>query len=193
MNRYFDTHRRLLEAAADLFYSAGVKATCIDNVVAKSGISKPTLYTHFRSKEELLAAVLEMKHIERMESLELWIDEKATSQEDGLLVVFDWLHYRYVNDAVRGCAFTNAAAEIADSENLGFKAAQRHKQSFRNFLTELATKADISDPEKLASDLALLIDGSNTRVLLEHDYEIALQAKRVAQTIIDAYRRRALT
>ena len=57
------THTRLLDTATELFYAEGIAATGVDKVVARSGVSKPTLYAHFRSKDELVAAVLEKENM----------------------------------------------------------------------------------------------------------------------------------
>ena len=56
------THARLLDTATELFYTEGIAATGVDKVVARAGVSKPTLYAHFGSKDELVAAVLERRH-----------------------------------------------------------------------------------------------------------------------------------
>jgi AcrR family transcriptional regulator len=47
----------ILAAAADLFRQRGYRATTLDEIAQRTGVSKPTLYSYFRSKEELLAAI----------------------------------------------------------------------------------------------------------------------------------------
>ena len=47
----------ILTAAADLFRQRGYRATTLDDIARRIGVSKPTLYGYFRSKEELLAAI----------------------------------------------------------------------------------------------------------------------------------------
>ena len=50
-------HGRILEAAAQLFASQGFAKTAVDEIAASAGVSKGLVYDHYRSKEELLAAV----------------------------------------------------------------------------------------------------------------------------------------
>ncbi|MDR0360498.1 MAG: TetR/AcrR family transcriptional regulator, partial [bacterium] len=68
-----DTGDRLLREAADAFYEDGINATGVDALVERSGVSKPTLYAHFGSKRELLAAVLQRRHEERRARLERYL------------------------------------------------------------------------------------------------------------------------
>src|SRR6478735_4858575 len=96
---------KLLDSASDLFYEDGIAATGVDDVVRAAGVSKPTLYAHFGSKAELVAAVLARRHAARAGELE--------ALEGGPLAVFGWLADFYARDGARGCAFVNAAAELA--------------------------------------------------------------------------------
>ena len=48
---------RILEEAVTLFYARGFTGTTLDDIAAALGVTKPFIYTHFRSKTELLAAV----------------------------------------------------------------------------------------------------------------------------------------
>jgi AcrR family transcriptional regulator len=48
---------RILRTAADLFRERGYRATTLDDIAARLGMSKASLYTYFRAKEEMLAAI----------------------------------------------------------------------------------------------------------------------------------------
>jgi TetR/AcrR family transcriptional regulator, cholesterol catabolism regulator len=48
---------RILEEAVKLFYERGFSGTTLDDIAAKLGVTKPFIYTHFRSKVELLEAI----------------------------------------------------------------------------------------------------------------------------------------
>lgn len=48
---------QILRTAADLFRERGYRASTLDDIAARLGMSKVTLYTHFRAKEEMLAAI----------------------------------------------------------------------------------------------------------------------------------------
>src|SRR4051794_839892 len=102
---------RLLETAARLFYADGIAATGVDTVVREAGVSKPTLYAHYGSKAELVAAVLEARHARRAEELSAWVDREPDPGRRPL-AVFAYLAAWYGRDGDRGCAFLNAAAEL---------------------------------------------------------------------------------
>jgi len=149
---------KLLRSAAALFYADGIGGTSVDDVVAAAGVTKPTLYAHFGSKAALVAAVLDRRHAARKEELE--------ALEGGPLAVFEWLAGFYARDGARGCAFVNAAAELAHG-GPGRDAAVREKAWLRGELTRRCRAADLDDPDALASQLALLIDGVAARVVVD--------------------------
>lgn len=51
--------RRIGRIAAEIFSSRGYRATSMNEVAARAGLAKPTLYHYFRSKEELLVRIYE--------------------------------------------------------------------------------------------------------------------------------------
>ena len=183
------THARLLDTATELFYTEGIAATGVDKVVARAGVSKPTLYAHFRSKDELVAAVLERRHNERVATLDAWVRAHADRPRERLLAVFDWLATWHASGGgERGCAFVNAAAEVSGPGHPAREVARRHKRWMREYLAGLAAEAGFSDPNRLGSDLMLLVDGANARVTVDGDLAAASDARRLAAMIIDAYR-----
>lgn len=48
---------RIVQEAVALFYERGFVATTLDDIAAKLGVTKPFIYTHFKSKTDLLAAI----------------------------------------------------------------------------------------------------------------------------------------
>lgn len=183
-----DTKARLLDAASELFYEEGFGPTAVDKVVARSGVSKPTLYVHFPSKDDLLAAALERRHTERVSTLDVWVRAAASSPAEQLLAVFDWLAQWHETQGARGCAFVNAAAELADPAHPAREIARRQKRWMRDYLAGLAAEAGLSRPERLGADLMLLVDGANARVLVDGDLAAAHDARRVAAILVDASR-----
>lgn len=181
-----DTEARLLDAASELFYEEGFGPTAVDKVVARSGVSKPTLYVHFPSKDDLLAAALERRHAERVATLDACVRAAASSPAEQLLAVFDWLAQWHETEGARGCAFVNAAAELADPAHPAREIARRQKRWMRDYLAGLATEAGLSRPERLGADLMLLVDGANVRVLVDGDLAAAHDARRVAAVLIAA-------
>lgn len=185
---------RLLDTASDLFYTRGITATGVDTVVAAAGVSKPTLYAQFGSKERLVAAVLERRHDRRAASLRAWVEAASPEPRARLLAVFDWLGEFYRGDGARGCAFLNAAAEAPDVDDPARLAAREHKRWTREYLAQLAGAAGLAGPERLGSQLLLLIDGASARMVVDGGAddgallarEIAGQARELAEILITA-------
>lgn len=154
--------------------------------MACAGVSKPTLYAHFHSKDDLVAAVLDRRHQQRAESLDAWIRDHADNPRGRLLAVFDWLAEWHATEGTRGCAFINAIAELVDPAHPAREVACRQKRWMRDYLTDLAAEAGISDPARAGADLLLLLDGANARMLVDGDASAASQARRMAETLLDA-------
>ncbi len=184
------TKARLLEAASELFYKEGFGPTAVDKIVKRSGVSKPTLYVHFPSKDALLVATLERRHAERASRLDAWVRAASPEPAAQLLAVFDWLEEWHQTEGPRGCAFANAVAELADPAHPAREVARRQKRWMRDYLVSLATAVGLSGAERLGRDLMLLIDGANARVLVEGDLDAARDARRVAAVLIEESRSR---
>src|SRR5690554_3207754 len=107
---------QLIEKAQELFYREGYHATGIDRILAESGVAKMTMYKHFKSKEELILAVLDARHEIMIQRLR----ERASklTPREALLAMFDGLHSMiHSRDQFCGCLFVNAAAEYQDREH----------------------------------------------------------------------------
>jgi AcrR family transcriptional regulator len=182
---------RLVTTAAELFYEHGTNATGVDAVVRAAGVSKPTLYAHFASKSELVAAVLERRHEERAAELKTWV-ARTRDPRKRPLAVFGWLRDWYRRDGARGCGFLNAAAETPDRDDPARRVVSREKRWLLDLLAELARDAGLARPALLASQLLLLIDGVSGRVLVEGPEaapRAVADATRVAELLVAAAER----
>lgn len=177
---------KLIHTATRLFYEHGITATGVDTIVAVSGVSKPTLYAHFGTKHRLIAAVLDRQHQERRVSLEAHLQARSTLSAPGrLLTIFDWVAAQQRSAWNRGCPFVNASVELAMAEDKVAKAVvQRHKRWFRGVLAALAGEAGAAASEAVASQLHLLIEGANARMLAEGDLMAIVAAKQAARTLL---------
>ncbi len=173
-------------AAAQLFYAEGITASGVDAIASHAGVSKPTLYSHYRSKSDLVAAALDSQHHVRRQGIEAYLDQRTDkSPEDRLLSVFDWLEDWSGQQGARGCAFLNAAAELVDPhDEPARQVIRKHKQWWLSLLADLARDAGATDPARLADELLLLIDGVNARVLVTGNTRTAALARRVARLLL---------
>ena len=177
---------RLLQAAEDLFYRQGIVATGVDTLVESAGVSKPTLYAQFGSKEALLDAALDRRRARRLEGLERHLSGMEADPRARLLAVFDWLGAWHGDAAARGCAFLNAAAELPDPGHPARQTVSRYKSELRARMSELAAQSGVADPDDLAYELLMLVDGASSRVLVDGDLSAYGRARAAAERLIDS-------
>jgi AcrR family transcriptional regulator len=152
--------QRVLDTAADLFYREGVRAVGVDLVVERSGVAKTSLYRHFRSKDELVAAVLERDDVNYWAHWDRVAARQTQNPRDELEAQVQWIAQYIGRPEFRGCAFLNAATEFPAADHPARKIALRHKEELRRRLAALTKRLGISNPESLADQLVLLIDGA---------------------------------
>jgi AcrR family transcriptional regulator len=150
----------LLSTAWRLFYRDGYRSVGIDTLLAEADVAKMTLYNHFSSKEELIAAVIKKRSDEVLAGLAQAVKAAGQSPKRRLLAVFDWLEVLFGTQDFNGCAFIRAISEYPDTEHPVHKAAWAHKRAVREMLVVLAREAGAKNPAALADNLRLLIDGA---------------------------------
>jgi len=153
--------QRVLAAASRLFYANGVRAVGIEWIVAESGVAKASLYRHFQSKDELVAAFLER---EDREFWQQWdgVVAAAANPKAELMSLLDWIGKRVSRDGYRGCPQINVAAEFADPEHPARKIRRRHKVAMLERLRDIVGRIGVTRPDDTAVQLAMLIDGAFT-------------------------------
>ena len=150
---------RLVRTATGLFYAHGINSVGIDQIIEAAGVAKMTLYGHFKSKDELLAACVEARDAEMRAGVEAAMGPESRSPGDRIGAVIEALAQVVTASDFRGCPFLNACAEIADPEHPARKAALAHKEWNRLLLLDLCREANVPRPETLANQLFLLVNG----------------------------------
>ena len=168
---------RILKTADKLFYTRGIRAVGVDTIAAEIGISKRTLYNHFPSKDELIAAYLAGRFVQPPPS-----DKPPVEQ---ILGTFDRLERGFASKGFRGCPFVNAVAELGAEDASVKKIAIAFKESRRLWFRDLLTQLGVADAEALATQLALLVDGSIAQDLVRNDPSMARAAKEAARVLLE--------
>ncbi|KEF43142.1 MAG: transcriptional regulator [Cyanobium sp. CACIAM 14] len=176
----------LLRAARELFSRQGYRAVGIDTVLARAAVAKMTLYKHFGSKEELIAALLRQQGQEIAAALGRRIAAVPPEGGQRLLAMFDWLAEAVRGPDFHGCLFIKAASEYPDPGDLPRQAAVAFKDTCRVLLADLSREAGATDPERLAGALQLLMEGTLVLTFLQRSPEAADQARRTAATLLAA-------
>ena len=181
------TREKLLEVAIDRFYVQGFHAVGLDQILSEVGVTKTTFYNHFESKDELI--------LEALARRELW-ESKAfaerASQLAGddpkamLLAFFDVLDEWFNHPDYFGCLFLNVCVEFPSPHDPIHQAGLEHYLKSKQGFARLAEQAGASDPERLAEQLIVLIQGSLTHRQVTGDNDAAVKARDVAATMIEA-------
>jgi len=178
---------RIMAAASELFYKEGVHSVGIDRIIAESGVAKMSLYNHFKSKDALIAAWLDEQHHSWRECFQNAIARHAAaSGESPLLAIFDVLREGIEKPNFRGCAFINSAVELVDAEHPGYQITLAHEQAVADCILTLVKEANLPNPENLAQQLLILIQGATIVAMMHGCPNAAGQAKAAAATLIEA-------
>jgi AcrR family transcriptional regulator len=85
------TRRRIIDAATELFIARGYKRASVDEIAARAGVAKGTLYAYAKNKATLLALALIEEKLSHIESLAPVFDETRPGHERLKQVVYTWL------------------------------------------------------------------------------------------------------
>lgn len=176
----------LLDTAEALFARQGYRAVGIDTVLDRAGVAKMTLYKHFRSKEELIAAVLERRGDSIASALAERIAAAPAEPRARLLAVFDWLAEAVRSPEFHGCLFIKAASEYPAAEDRPRQAALAFKEGCRRLLEGLCRDVSSDDPEGLARQLQLLLEGTLVMAFLQRNPQAAGDARQAAEALLAA-------
>jgi AcrR family transcriptional regulator len=176
---------RLIAVAADLFARNGYHATGIDLILEKAGVAKKTLYTHFRSKEELIIAVLRHHDSVFRNGFMREVEQAAAAPRERLLAIFDVAEAWFRGSDFYGCMFINAVGEYSLEDTPIRQACKEFKTLMRNYFEKLSRDAGAADPEQLADRLALLLEGAIVTAQVSQAPEAAKVARDAAAVLID--------
>ncbi|WP_355606006.1 TetR/AcrR family transcriptional regulator [Xanthomonas cannabis] len=178
-----EPHAALLDATERLIYAGGIHATGMEAIVKASGVARKTLYRLYPTKDALVEAAL----LRRDERWMAWF-VAATSHSDDpvtrLLACFDALQSWFADNRFHGCAFLNAAGEIGDPNHVIRRAARLHKQRLHAYLHGLVVATGRPDPDALAQQLLVLIDGAIAVALVFGGTESATTAQQAARKLL---------
>ncbi len=177
----------LVRKALEIFYRNGFHATGMDMLAAESGVSKTSMYKHFRTKEDLILAVLRL----RDENFRNWLyrrmDELADAPAEKLLAMYDALEEWFSERSFRGCMFIKASAEYQEVDDAIHVQSSEHKRLLLEHVTSLCADAGVDRASDLARQILLLKEGAIVMAVLGSGPGAAKDAKSAARTLIEAH------
>jgi AcrR family transcriptional regulator len=173
----------LIDAATELFYAEGLRAISVDKVIERAGTTKVTFYRHFKSKDDLVVAHLELRAQQERDGITGAIAEADGDPDRVFQLIAEQLGYLTCLQGFRGCPFINAAAEYPDPESGVRKTVEAHrtwcKETFRSIVEPLKP----SDPRGVSDDLMLIRDGAMVAGYLDDPESVATSFLRSARAL----------
>ncbi len=164
------TKERIVAAGSKLFYAEGIGRVSMDAVAEKAGVTKRTLYYHFRSKDDLVAAYLDGRDQPNLLLFQRWFEATQGGLAEKVRGIFTNLATSARHPKWKGCGFLRTTAELAHMPgHPAMKAGASHKKRFEGWMRGVIEAEGIGDGLPLARQVMLLLDGSFAVTLLHRD------------------------
>lgn len=151
---------RVLRVARKLFYLEGIRAVGVDEIVRQAGVTKPSLYRTFPSKDELAATYLREYDKGFWERFDAAVAAHPGEPRKQIIGFLERVARRAVMQGYRGCGMTNAAVEYPEPGHPARRVGEENKRELRRRLREMAAGMGAADPDSLGDGLLLLIEGA---------------------------------
>ncbi|HBN9840630.1 TPA: TetR/AcrR family transcriptional regulator [Pseudomonas aeruginosa] len=191
MKNTMDKKEQLVATAFNLFYKYGIHAVGINRVLEESGIAKKTLYNHFSSKEDLIAATVEYCDQQYFSWLDLRLHE-ATPGRDALYAMLDAFDDLFQGldqskPLFLGCYFINVSAEFSNPDHDIHKLCARNKEAMLRWITHHTSLAITSRESivQISETIAMLLEGAIIQAHVLGDLHAARKAKAVVKLLLD--------
>jgi AcrR family transcriptional regulator len=173
------TRAKIRESAYGLFFERGYFRVGVDEIAAAAGVTKRTLYSHFESKDALIAAVLQHQHERAQAAIERWARSLSTASPAAIDRLFAELSTWAMKPRWAGAGFTRIAMELADLRGHPARViARKHKQAVEDRL------AATLGSRQAATELMLLLEGTMAMLIISGDRRYAEAAAAVARQLI---------
>ena len=178
---------RILDACYELFSHRGIRAVGIDEVVARSGVAKATLYRHFPSKNDLIIAFLDLREQRWTRNfVEAEVLRRAEEPEQRLLAIFDIYDEWFHREDFEACSFVNVLLELGRNHPAG-AASIRHLEQIRSMVRRFAEDAGLHEADSFVQSWYILMKGSIVAAA-EGDAHAAVRGKAMARMLIEQHR-----
>jgi AcrR family transcriptional regulator len=182
-----ETREHVLQVAHTLFYWEGIRSTGVDRIAAEAGVAATTLYRLFASKDDLVAAYVDRAH----EAYRHWFAQAYAAGGDDprkrILALFDALTEQVQPGQCRGCPFLMVLAEFPDPNSAPHRNAVAMKTWVHGQFEELARTVNATDPDVLADQLSLTMEGVYASVQALGVTGPARQVRAMVQLLLDAH------
>ena len=180
-----ETRERIVDAAYGLFWHQGFVRASMDDIAARAKITKRTLYQHFRSKDDLMAVVLARSSDLAIERLKRISDHLPKSSNAMIDAVFEEMAEWATKPRWSGAGFTRVVSELADLPgHPAREIARRHKATIELWFAELLARAGVRSSIQRGREIALLMEGAMSLMLIHGDPTYAKAAAHAAKQLV---------
>ena len=186
MTRYPSNRERLMDAAGELFYREGLHAITADRVADRAGLTKPTIYNLFGSKDALVLETLQR----RAEQIRRHIEQRAAAHDEPERKLAEVLQVHaemLTSEGFHGCPLIIAAVQAPDSVEARELAAA-HKTWLRALMARFARRAGLKSSDTLASSLVLILEGAAAMSSVRPADVVVRHARAAAHALIAAHK-----
>jgi len=179
------TAAQIIQAADDLFYGEGIRSASMDAIAERAGVTKRTLYYHFRSKDDLITAYLRARDEPTLSRYEAWLDATRGTLAEQIGGLF--LRLARVAKAAKwkGCGFQRAAAELAGSPgHPALKVGSAHKRKFEAWLAARISAEGLDNAPLRARQVMVVLEGAVAQMLIHRDTSYVQAAAQIAAGLL---------
>jgi len=178
---------RIIETAATLFYQNGYNSTGINEIIQKAEIAKATLYSHFRSKEEICIAYLRFKDGQLINDLNAFTSSHPQGKER-IISLFDFLEKFYETSDFNGCWCIKTVAEIPkDNETIRLE-IQKQKNNLIGLISDLVAnnlhELTQEEQQSIARKIYLMYESAVSESHLHQNKWPIKECKDLCQTLL---------
>lgn len=178
---------RIRQTANDLFYRLGIRAVGVDEIVSRAGVTKPSLYRAFSSKDELAACYLRDYEARFWQRFDEAVEAHPGNPRAQIVAFLKGAGQRASAAGYRGCGLTNAAVEYPEGGHPARLVAEANKRALRQRLRAMAAEMGATDADALGDGLMLLIEGAYVSGQLFGKGGPAIAVAENADRLIDAW------
>lgn len=183
--RKTSARERILQTADRLFYAEGIHSVGIDRIIAEAGVAKMTLYNHFPSKDDLILATLEYRESIVFDLFEKSMQKHQMRGKSRLDAYFGALEEWFKSLDFRGCAFINAASELANSSHPGMVFSAAHKKRMHDLISESVRETAGQKATEAVPAIALLVEGAIVMAVFQQSSRPAKTAHEAALKLLE--------
>ncbi|MBO0330790.1 TetR/AcrR family transcriptional regulator [[Muricauda] lutisoli] len=171
-----ELHEHIISSAGNLFYSQGYNSTGVNEIIKKCDIAKATLYSHFKSKEDICVAYLNQRHNVFMNRLKTYVGQRQSGKNQ-LMAIFDLLRDMYLEENFQGCWGLKTLGELSPEQTTILSVIQQQKKELLLYLGELVgdniSNLSKAETEKISGGIYLLYESAVTEShLFKNDWPI---------------------